>query len=93
MKQAIKYLRVRTIKDEDLSKIYVRVECQGLDKHNKEHPLPLNLQSQTFMTLEEALVNNENIHTPEIGKLSFRWAGSFGSAFPLFWIVLSAIML
>lgn len=44
-----------TIKDEDLSKVYVRVECQGWDKNNKEHPLPLNLQSQTFMTLEEAL--------------------------------------
>jgi len=44
-----------TIKDEDLSKIYVRVECQGWDKTNNEHPLPLNLQSQTFMTLEGAL--------------------------------------
>ena len=44
-----------TIKDEDLSKVYVRVECQGWDKNNKEHPLPLSLQSQTFMTLEEAL--------------------------------------
>ncbi len=44
-----------TIKDEDLSKVYVRVECQGWDKNNKEHPLPLNLQSSTFMTLEEAL--------------------------------------
>ena len=44
-----------TIKDEDLSKIYVRVECQGWDKNNKEHPLPLNLLSHTFMTLEEAL--------------------------------------
>jgi len=44
-----------TIKDEDLSKIYVRVECQGWDKNNKEHPMPLSLQSQTFMTLKEAL--------------------------------------
>ena len=44
-----------TIKDEDLSKVYVRVECQGWDINNKEHPLPLNLESQTFMSLEEAL--------------------------------------
>jgi hypothetical protein len=44
-----------TIKSEDLSKVYVRIECQGWDKNNKEHPLPLSLQSQTFMTLEEAL--------------------------------------
>ena len=44
-----------TIKSEDLSKIYVRVECQGWDKNDKEHPLPLDLQSQTFMTLKEAL--------------------------------------
>lgn len=44
-----------TIKDEDLSKVYVRVECQGWDKNNKEHPLPLSLESQTFMSLEEAL--------------------------------------
>jgi hypothetical protein len=47
-----------TIKTEDLSKIYVRVECQGWAKNDKEHPLPLELQSQTFMTLKEALGNH-----------------------------------
>ena len=43
------------IRSEDLSKIYVRVECQGWDKNDFEHPLPLELQSQTFMPLKEAL--------------------------------------
>jgi len=43
------------IKSEELSKIYVRVECQGWDKNDKEHPLPLDLMSQTFMPLKEAL--------------------------------------
>jgi len=43
------------IKSEDLSKIYVRVECQGWDKNDKEHPLPLELTSQTFMPLKESL--------------------------------------
>jgi hypothetical protein len=43
------------IKSEDLSKIYVRVECQGWDKIDKEYPLPLDLMSQTIIPLEEAL--------------------------------------
>jgi hypothetical protein len=43
------------IKAEDLSKIYVRVECQGWDKNDSVHPLPLELNSQTFMPLKEAL--------------------------------------
>ncbi|CAB1079109.1 hypothetical protein D1AOALGA4SA_6825 [Olavius algarvensis Delta 1 endosymbiont] len=43
------------IKSEELSEIYVRVECHGWDKNDKEHPLPLDLMSQTFMPLKEAL--------------------------------------
>ena len=43
------------IKSEDLSKIYVRVQCQGWDKNDLVHPLPLELNSQTFMPLKEAL--------------------------------------
>jgi hypothetical protein len=43
------------IKSEDLSKIYVRIDTQGYDKTDSEHPLPLELKSQTFMSLEEAL--------------------------------------
>jgi hypothetical protein len=43
------------IKSEDLSKIYVRVGCQGWDKNDSEHPFPLELNSQTFMPLKEAL--------------------------------------
>jgi hypothetical protein len=43
------------IKSEDLSKIYVRIDAQGYDKTDSEHPLPLELKSQTFMSLEEAL--------------------------------------
>lgn len=42
------------LKSEDLSKIYVRIDTQGYDKTEK-HPLPLELKSQTFMSLEEAL--------------------------------------
>jgi hypothetical protein len=44
-----------TIKPEDLSKIYIRVDTQGYDKNDKEHPLPLELKSQTFKPLNEAL--------------------------------------
>ena len=43
------------IKSEDLSKIYVRIDTQGWDKTDSEHPIPLELKSQTFMSLEEAL--------------------------------------
>jgi hypothetical protein len=43
------------IKPEELSKIYIRVDTQGWDKNDKEHPLPLELKSQTFKPLNEAL--------------------------------------
>jgi len=43
------------IKSEDLSKIYIRVTTQGYDKNDLEHPLPLELRSQTFIPLKEAL--------------------------------------
>ena len=43
------------IKSEDLSKIYVRIDTQGYDKTDSEHPIPLELKSQTIMSLEEAL--------------------------------------
>lgn len=43
------------IKSEELSEIYVRVECQGWDKNEKEHPVPIDLMSQTIIPLEEAL--------------------------------------
>jgi len=45
----------RPVKSEDLSKIYIRVDTQGFDKNDKEHPLPLELKSQTFKPLNEAL--------------------------------------
>lgn len=45
-----------TIKsEEDLSKIYIRIECQGWDKNDKVHPSPLDLSSQTFKPLNKAL--------------------------------------
>jgi hypothetical protein len=44
-----------TIKPERLSQTYVRVECQGWDKNEKEHPIPIDLMSQTFIPLKEAL--------------------------------------
>ena len=43
------------IKSEDLSKIYIRIDTQGYDKNDSEHPLPLEVRSQTFMPLNEAL--------------------------------------
>jgi hypothetical protein len=43
------------IKSEELSEIYVRVECQGWDKNEKEHSVPIDLMSQTFIPLKEAL--------------------------------------
>lgn len=43
------------IKSEDLSKIYIRVDTQGYDKNDSEHPFPLEIKSQTFMPLKEAL--------------------------------------
>ena len=43
------------IKSEDLSDIYVRVECQGNDKDDSDHPFPLELRSETIKPLTEAL--------------------------------------
>jgi hypothetical protein len=43
------------IKSENLSKIYIRIDTQGYDKNDSEHPLPLEIRSQTFMPLNEAL--------------------------------------
>ena len=44
------------IKSDDLSNIYIRIECRGLDK-NDFHSVPLEFQSDTFMPLKEALNN------------------------------------
>ena len=43
------------IKSEDLSDLYVRVECQGLDKDDSDHPVALELRSETIKPLKEAL--------------------------------------
>ena len=43
------------IKSEDLSDIYVRVECSGLDKDDSDHPVALELRSETIKPLKEAL--------------------------------------
>jgi hypothetical protein len=43
------------IKSEDLSDIYVRVECQGFDKDDSDHPVSLELRSETIKPLKEAL--------------------------------------
>ena len=43
------------IKSEDLSKIYIRFQCQGWDKNDHEHSFPLELQSQTILPLKEIL--------------------------------------
>ena len=43
------------IKSEDLSDIYVRVECSGLDKDDSDHPVALELRSETIKPLKDAL--------------------------------------
>jgi hypothetical protein len=43
------------IKAEDLSKIYVRVQCQGWDQNDHEHFLPLELQSSTILPLKKIM--------------------------------------
>lgn len=43
------------IKAEDLSKIYVRVQCQGWDQNDHEHFFPLELQSSTILPLKEIM--------------------------------------
>ena len=43
------------IKSEDLSDIYVRVECSGLDKDDSDHPVALELRSETIKSLKDAL--------------------------------------
>jgi hypothetical protein len=42
------------IKSDDLSNIYIRIECRGFDK-NDFHSVPIEFQSETFMHLKEAL--------------------------------------
>jgi hypothetical protein len=43
------------IKSEDLSKIYIRVECQGWDKNENRFTFPVEFTSETFMLLKAAL--------------------------------------
>jgi hypothetical protein len=43
------------IKSEDLSKIYVRIQCQGWDANDREHFFPLELQSSTILPLTEIM--------------------------------------
>ena len=43
------------LKSEDIPDTYVRVECQCVDPDDKEHAVPVELMSQTFRPLKEAL--------------------------------------
>ena len=43
------------IKPEELSQIYIRIECQGWGASDKEHSLPFELRSNTILPLKEAL--------------------------------------
>jgi hypothetical protein len=43
------------LKSEDIPDTYVRIECQCVDPDDKEHRMPVELTSQTFRPLKEAL--------------------------------------
>jgi hypothetical protein len=43
------------IKSEDLPDIYLRVECSGIDKDDSDHPVALELRSETIKSLKDAL--------------------------------------
>ena len=42
------------LKYEDIIDTYVRIECQCLDVDDMDHPVPLELRSETFRPLVEA---------------------------------------
>jgi hypothetical protein len=42
------------LKPENLSDTYVRIECQCLDTDDMDHPVPIELKSETFRSLKEA---------------------------------------
>jgi hypothetical protein len=43
------------LKKEDLDNTYVRIECQCIDSGEPQQPPPLELRSETFISLKEAL--------------------------------------
>jgi hypothetical protein len=43
------------IKSEDLSDLYIRIECQGHDKDDSGHSFPLEIRSETIRSLNDAL--------------------------------------
>lgn len=43
------------LKSEDIPDTYVRVECQCWDTSDKDQPVPMELRSETFRSLKEAL--------------------------------------
>ena len=43
------------LKSDDLADVYVRIECQGHDKDDLDHPVTLELRSETIKLLKEAL--------------------------------------
>jgi hypothetical protein len=43
------------LKPEDISHTYVRIECQCWDTDDKDQPVPIELKSETFRPLKEAL--------------------------------------
>lgn len=43
------------LKSEDIPDTYVRIECQCWDTADKDQPLPMELRSETFLPLKEAL--------------------------------------
>ena len=43
------------LKSENISDTYVRIECQCLDVDDMDHPNPIELKSETFRSLKEAL--------------------------------------
>ena len=55
LKDTVHVIPEGKLKQEDLEKTYVRIECQCIDSGEPEKPNPLESRSDTFISLKEAL--------------------------------------
>jgi hypothetical protein len=55
LKETVHVIPEGKLKQEDLDNTYVRIECQCIDSGEPQQPLPLELRSETFIPLKEAL--------------------------------------
>jgi hypothetical protein len=54
LKETVHVIPEGKLKKEDLDNTYVRIECQCIDSGESENPNPLELRSETFISLKEA---------------------------------------